>query len=71
MENKSNARVHKSVYWAVRTASVNIICINFRLYFNRLVTGIAPQISGFDLGAVHVGFVVNKVATGQVLLRVL
>lgn len=28
-----------------------------------------PRMTGFDLRAIHVGFVVNKMALGQVLLR--
>jgi hypothetical protein len=33
--------------------------------------GLSPRRPGFAPGSVHVGFVVDKVALGQVLLRVL
>jgi hypothetical protein len=36
-----------------------------------LVTGLSPQRPGFNPGSVHVEFVVDKVALGQVFLRVL
>ena len=36
-----------------------------------LVAGLPPRRPGFDPGPVHVGFVVDKVALGQVLPRVL
>jgi hypothetical protein len=36
-----------------------------------LVTRLSPRKPGFDLGSVHMGFVVDKVALGQVFLRVL
>jgi hypothetical protein len=34
------------------------------------VTGLSPRRTGFAPGSDHVGFVVGKVALGQVLLRV-
>jgi hypothetical protein len=34
-----------------------------------LVAGLPPRRSGFDPGSVHVGFVVDKVALGQVFPR--
>jgi hypothetical protein len=37
----------------------------------RLVAGLPPRRPGIDPESVHVGFVVNHVALGQVLLRVL
>jgi hypothetical protein len=37
----------------------------------RLVAGLSTRRPGFDLGSVHVGFVVDKVALGQVFFRVL
>jgi hypothetical protein len=37
----------------------------------RFVAGLSPRRPGFDPGSVHVGFVVDKVALGQVFLRVL
>jgi hypothetical protein len=39
--------------------------------FRLLVTGLSPRRPRFVSGAVHVGFVVDKVALGQVYLRVL
>jgi hypothetical protein len=39
--------------------------------FRRLVTGLLVLRPGFVLGSVHVGFVVGKVALGQVYIRVL
>jgi hypothetical protein len=36
----------------------------------RLVAGLPLRRPGFDPGSVHVGFVVEKVALGQVFLRV-
>jgi hypothetical protein len=36
-----------------------------------LVAGLSPRRPGFAPGSVHVGFVVDKVALGQVFLRVL
>jgi hypothetical protein len=35
----------------------------------RLVPGLSPRSSGFTPGSIHVGFVVDKVALGQVFLR--
>jgi hypothetical protein len=35
-------------------------------WLRRLVAGLPPRRPGFDLGSVHVGFVVDKVALGQV-----
>jgi hypothetical protein len=40
-------------------------------WLRRLVAGLSPRRTGFDPGSVHVGFVVDKVALGQVFLRVL
>ena len=40
-------------------------------WLRRLVAGLPPQRPGFDPGSVHVGFVVDKVALGQVFPRVL
>jgi hypothetical protein len=40
-------------------------------WLRRLVAGLSPRRSGFDPGSVHVGFVVDKVALGQVFPRVL
>jgi hypothetical protein len=39
-------------------------------WLRRLVAGLLPQMSGFDPGSVHVGFMVDKVALGQVFPRV-
>jgi hypothetical protein len=40
-------------------------------WLRRLFTGLSPLRAGFDPGSVHVGFVVDKVALGQVFSRVL
>jgi hypothetical protein len=40
-------------------------------WLRQLVTGLSPRIHRFTLGSVHAGFVVDKVALGQVSLRVL
>jgi hypothetical protein len=40
-------------------------------WFRRLAAGLSPRRPGFDPGSVHVGFVVDKMALGQVYLRVL
>jgi hypothetical protein len=40
-------------------------------WLRRLVAGLSPRRPGFDLGSVDVGFVVDKVALGQVFSRVL
>jgi hypothetical protein len=40
-------------------------------WLRRLVACLSPRRSGFDSGSVHVGFVVDKVALGQVFLQVL
>jgi hypothetical protein len=37
----------------------------------RLVAGLSSRRSGFEPGSLNVGFLVDKVALGQVLLRVL
>jgi hypothetical protein len=40
-------------------------------WLRRLVAGLSPRRHGFDPGSVRVGFVVDKVALGQVFLPVL
>jgi hypothetical protein len=40
-------------------------------WLKRLVAGLSPRRPGFDPGSVHVGFVVDKVALGQVFPGVL
>ena len=40
-------------------------------WLRRLVAGLSPRRPGFDLGSVHVGFVVDKVALGQIFPRIL
>jgi hypothetical protein len=40
-------------------------------WLRRLVAGLSPRRLGFDPGSVHVGFMVNKVALGQVFPPVL
>jgi hypothetical protein len=39
-------------------------------WVRRLVAGLSPRRPGFDPDSVHVGFVVDKIALGQVLLQV-
>jgi hypothetical protein len=41
------------------------------LWFSQLVAGLSPWRPGLAPGSVRVGFVVDKVALGQVFLRVL
>jgi hypothetical protein len=40
-------------------------------WLRSLVSGLSPRRLGFAPGSIHVGFVVDKVALGQVFLRVL
>jgi hypothetical protein len=40
-------------------------------WFRRFVAGLPPRRPGFDPGSVHVGFVVDKVALGQIFPLVL
>jgi hypothetical protein len=40
-------------------------------WLRRLAAGLSPRWPGFDPGSAHVGFVVDKVALGQVFPRVL
>jgi hypothetical protein len=40
-------------------------------WLQRLVAGLSPRRPGFAPGSIHVGFVVDKVALGQVFLRIL
>jgi hypothetical protein len=40
-------------------------------WLKSLVAGLSPRRTGFAPGSIHVGFVVDKVALGQVFLRVL
>jgi hypothetical protein len=40
-------------------------------WLRRLAAGLPPRRPGFDPGSVHVGFVVDKLALGQVFPRVL
>jgi hypothetical protein len=46
-------------------------CVKAVPWLRRLVAGLPPRTPGFDPGSVHVGFVVDKVALGQVFPRVL
>jgi hypothetical protein len=47
--------------------------INYRAvpWLRSLVAGLPPRKPGFATGSIHVGFVVDKVALGQVFLRVI
>jgi hypothetical protein len=47
---------------------VNVLAVQ---WLRQLVAGLLPLRPGFALASVHVGFVVDKVALGQVFLRVL
>jgi hypothetical protein len=40
-------------------------------WLKRLVAGLSPQRPWFTPGSIHVGFVVDKLALGQVFLQVL
>jgi hypothetical protein len=40
-------------------------------WFRRLAASLPPHSPGFDPGSVHVGFLVDKVALGQVFCQVL
>jgi hypothetical protein len=40
-------------------------------WLRRFVAGLSPRWPGFDPGSIHVGFMVDKVAVGQVSPRVL
>jgi hypothetical protein len=46
-------------------------CVGRAMAQARLVAGLSPRRPGFDPGSVHMGFVVDKVALGQVFPRVL
>jgi hypothetical protein len=56
---------------AAAAAAVVVIEIKTVPWFRRLVAGLSPWKPGFDPGSVHVGFVVDNVALGQVFPRVL
>jgi hypothetical protein len=49
----------------------NVTILVAVLWLRRIVTGLTPRRPGFDPGSVHVGFVVEIVALGQVYPRVL
>jgi hypothetical protein len=38
-------------------------------WFRRLVADLSPRRLGFDSGSIHVGFVVDQVALGEVFVR--
>jgi hypothetical protein len=57
--------IHNSNLHVVRASSTPLCCL---LHFNILSS---PRRPGFAPGSIHVGFVVDKVAVGQVFLRVL
>jgi hypothetical protein len=50
----------------IRTPVVTNCRIPAKPWLRRLVAGLSPRRLGFDSGSVHVGFVVDKVALGQV-----
>jgi hypothetical protein len=49
----------------------NILSVWAVPWLRRLVAGLPPRMPWFDPGSVHVGFVVDKAALGQVSPRVL
>jgi hypothetical protein len=54
------------------TVSVVVRGINVAVpWLRSLVAGLSPRRPGFAPGSIHVGFVVDRVALGQVFLRVL
>jgi hypothetical protein len=51
---------------------MSFVTMNYAVpWLRRLVVGISSRRSRFALGSVHVGLVIDKVALGQVSLRVL
>jgi hypothetical protein len=63
----------QSMYYNQRNNNTfkNVVQYKAMLWLRRLVTGLLPRRSVFAPGSVHVGFVMDKVTLGQVLLRVL
>jgi hypothetical protein len=61
--------------WLVNTAPVFsskiIKVIKAVAWLRRLVVGLPPRRPGFDLGSVHVGFLVDNVTLEQVFPRIL
>jgi hypothetical protein len=53
------------------TSSTTGVLSNAGFWLRSLVAGLAPRRPRFAPGSIHVGFVVDKVALGQVFLRVL
>jgi hypothetical protein len=51
--------------------NINVTQVKAVPQFGRLVTGLSPWRPGFTPGSVHVGFVVDKEESRQVLLQVL
>jgi hypothetical protein len=50
---------------------ISLYVSNFHQWLRRLVASLLPRRSGFAPGSVFVGFVAEKVALGQVCLRVI
>jgi hypothetical protein len=48
------------------TCPATEVCYLAVSWFRRLVTGLSPRRAGFDSGSVHVGFLVDEVALGQI-----
>jgi hypothetical protein len=44
------------------------VLLEKHMQLRQLVAGLSPRRPGFDPGSAHVGFVVDKVALGQVFL---
>jgi hypothetical protein len=64
------AALTRYVHCAVRTKYLNTIQVLAVPWLRRLVAGLSPRRPGFYPGSFHVRFVVDKVALGQVFLRV-
>jgi hypothetical protein len=58
----------KRCVWQFHPVPDNITAVP---WLRRLVAGLSPKRPGIDPGSVHVGFVLDKVALGQVFPRVL
>jgi hypothetical protein len=63
-----------AIMFDVKIAAIQMLSFNPWLavpWLRSLVVGLSPRRPGFTPGSIHVGFVVDKVALGQVFLRVL
>jgi hypothetical protein len=64
-------KYYHSTAEAGKCTSFRIILFKAVPHLRRLVSGILPRRPGFTPRPIHVGFVVDKVALGQVFLQVL